>query len=209
MASAFAQGLTSNPEGPEVVHLRVSFTKEYDGDSGLVYMFQRWYSAETGTFMSEAPYPQWREHSYIAFAINPIQASDPLGLELVPIAPGDVPSDTPVPPDYDPDTWQPFRNPKLGVPPGREIEFKDPSGNRWCPHPEDGDHYPYWGVRRKGSKKWINIPSRPGDPILKPDPAPYWGPTGKDLLPLLLIPPLLTPVPGDEVIIYGAIRCLA
>jgi RHS repeat-associated protein len=39
-------------------------TKEYDGDTGLVYMYQRWYSAETGTFMSCAPYPVMMEHRY-------------------------------------------------------------------------------------------------------------------------------------------------
>jgi len=38
--------------------------KDYDGDSGLVYMYQRWYSGETGTFMSSAPYPAMVEHRY-------------------------------------------------------------------------------------------------------------------------------------------------
>ena len=53
----------SVPEA-EVVHYGHSFTKEYDGDSGLVYMYQRWYSGETGTFMSSAPYPAMVEHRY-------------------------------------------------------------------------------------------------------------------------------------------------
>jgi RHS repeat-associated protein len=44
-------------------------TKEYDGDTGLVYMYQRWYSAETGTFMSSAPFPVMMEHRY-GFAEN-------------------------------------------------------------------------------------------------------------------------------------------
>ena len=69
MASAFAQGLTSNPEGPEVVHLRVSFTKELNGDTGLTYMYQRWFRPETGTFMSSAPYPVMMEHRF-GFAVN-------------------------------------------------------------------------------------------------------------------------------------------
>jgi RHS repeat-associated protein len=32
-------------------------TKEYDGDAGLVYMYQRWYQPELGVFLSQAPYP--------------------------------------------------------------------------------------------------------------------------------------------------------
>jgi RHS repeat-associated protein len=44
-------------------------TKELDGDTGLVYMYQRWYSPETGTFMSSAPYPVTMEHRY-GFADN-------------------------------------------------------------------------------------------------------------------------------------------
>ena len=33
--------------------MRHSFTKELDGDTGLVYMMQRWYFPETGTFVSQ------------------------------------------------------------------------------------------------------------------------------------------------------------
>jgi RHS repeat-associated protein len=44
-------------------------TKELDGDTGLVYMYQRWYAPETGTFMSSAPYPVTMEHRY-GFAEN-------------------------------------------------------------------------------------------------------------------------------------------
>jgi RHS repeat-associated protein len=54
-------------------------TKEYDGDTGLVYMYQRWYSAETGTFMTSAPYPVMMEHRY-GFAENqPESMIDPNG----------------------------------------------------------------------------------------------------------------------------------
>jgi hypothetical protein len=38
-----------------VVHFEASFTKELDSDTGLEYMYQRWYSPETGTFMNSAP----------------------------------------------------------------------------------------------------------------------------------------------------------
>lgn len=37
-------------------------TKNYDSDVELVYMFQRWYLPETGTFLSSAPYPPMMEH---------------------------------------------------------------------------------------------------------------------------------------------------
>jgi len=50
--------------------------KDYDGDSGLVYMYQRWYSAETGTFMSSAPYPPSIEHRYGFAATAPGQHVD-------------------------------------------------------------------------------------------------------------------------------------
>jgi RHS repeat-associated protein len=54
-------------------------TKELDGDTGLVYMYQRWYSPETGTFMSSAPYPVTMEHRY-GFAENrPVSVVDPDG----------------------------------------------------------------------------------------------------------------------------------
>jgi len=71
----------SNPEGPEVVHLRVSFTKELDGDTGLVYMYQRWYSGETGTFMSSAPRRVYREHRFSVARQHPVQRVDPFGTE--------------------------------------------------------------------------------------------------------------------------------
>src|SRR5690606_26143592 len=44
-------------------------TKNYDSDVELVYMFQRWYLPETGTFLSSAPYPQEKEHRF-GFAEN-------------------------------------------------------------------------------------------------------------------------------------------
>jgi RHS repeat-associated protein len=54
-------------------------TKELDGDTGLVYMHQRWYAPETGTFMSSAPYPVTMEHRYGFAAQNPIYFADPFG----------------------------------------------------------------------------------------------------------------------------------
>jgi RHS repeat-associated protein len=54
-------------------------TKELDGDTGLVYMYQRWYAPETGTFMSSAPYPVTMEHRYGFAESNPVMGSDPKG----------------------------------------------------------------------------------------------------------------------------------
>jgi RHS repeat-associated protein len=64
VATSISQG-----EELEVVHFKSSFTKELDGDTGLVYMYQRWHAPETGTFMSSAPYPVMMEHRY-GFAEN-------------------------------------------------------------------------------------------------------------------------------------------
>jgi RHS repeat-associated protein len=65
-------------------------TKELDGDTGLVYMHQRWYAPETGTFMSPAPYPVMREHRY-GFAENrPGLMVDPDGRFLAAIVGGAV-----------------------------------------------------------------------------------------------------------------------
>ena len=58
-------------------------TKEYDGDTGLVYMYQRWYSPETGTFMSSAPYPVMKEHRYGFAESAPLTATDPRGEMLM------------------------------------------------------------------------------------------------------------------------------
>lgn len=80
-APARAHSPASNPEGSGVVHLRHPFTKEYDGDVGLVYMYSRWYSPEAGLFMATAPQPRYREHPY-SFAIQrPTYGVDPAGRE--------------------------------------------------------------------------------------------------------------------------------
>jgi len=56
-------------------------TKELDGDTGLVYMYQRWYSGETGTFMSSAPRRVYREHRFSVARQHPVQRVDPFGTE--------------------------------------------------------------------------------------------------------------------------------
>jgi len=54
-------------------------TKEWDGDVGLVYMYQRWYSAQFSSFLACAPYPAFLEHGY-AFALQrPTVSKDPSG----------------------------------------------------------------------------------------------------------------------------------
>lgn len=54
-------------------------TKNTDPDTGLVYMYQRWYLPETGTFLSKAPRPTWMEHGW-GFALNaPPTSFDPDG----------------------------------------------------------------------------------------------------------------------------------
>jgi len=54
-------------------------TKNTDPDTGYVYMYQRWYNPETGTFLSKAPYPAEIEHQYGFTANNPIRRVDPRG----------------------------------------------------------------------------------------------------------------------------------
>ena len=54
-------------------------TKEFDGDVGLVYMYQRWYMPETGTFMSRAPYPPMMERPYVHSESDPVNFADPNG----------------------------------------------------------------------------------------------------------------------------------
>lgn len=54
-------------------------TKEYDMDTHLVYMYQRWYSPEQGVFLSSAPAEAYLE-SRFGFATNyPIGLADPEG----------------------------------------------------------------------------------------------------------------------------------
>jgi RHS repeat-associated protein len=57
-------------------------TKEYDGDSGLVYMYQRWYQPELGVFMSQAPYPPTAEHQYNFAKQLPALVVDPDGRKI-------------------------------------------------------------------------------------------------------------------------------
>jgi RHS repeat-associated protein len=54
-------------------------TKEYDGDAGLVYMYQRWYQPELGIFLSQAPYPPEQEHQYSFAKSNSVLRIDPKG----------------------------------------------------------------------------------------------------------------------------------
>jgi RHS repeat-associated protein len=54
-------------------------TKEFNGDTGLTYMYQRWYLPETGTFLSKAPYPPMREHNYTFVRQSPALYIDPWG----------------------------------------------------------------------------------------------------------------------------------
>jgi RHS repeat-associated protein len=54
-------------------------TKEVDGDTGNLYMYQRWYQPELGIFMSQAPYPPHKEHPYSFALQNPIVNYDTSG----------------------------------------------------------------------------------------------------------------------------------
>ncbi len=54
-------------------------SKEVDGDTGLVYMHQRWYQHNAATFISSAPYPPYMEHRY-GFSVNyPVGLTDVSG----------------------------------------------------------------------------------------------------------------------------------
>jgi len=54
-------------------------TKAYDVHSGAYYMYQRWYSPETGTFMSNAPFEPMTEHPYGFANYSPAAYIDPSG----------------------------------------------------------------------------------------------------------------------------------
>jgi RHS repeat-associated protein len=56
-------------------------TKNYDGDSGLIYMYQRWYQPELGTFLSQAPMPVQMEHAYTFASSSPVNGLDVLGMK--------------------------------------------------------------------------------------------------------------------------------
>jgi len=55
-------------------------TKEWDGDVGLVYMYQRWYSPEVGALYGSAPLPPMMEHRFAALGSNPISFIDSTGM---------------------------------------------------------------------------------------------------------------------------------
>ncbi len=55
-------------------------TKEIDGDTGLTYMYQRWYQSELGMFASEAPLPAFSEHEYEFGKASPTLYIDTNGL---------------------------------------------------------------------------------------------------------------------------------
>ncbi|MBI5154923.1 hypothetical protein HZA57_06775, partial [Candidatus Poribacteria bacterium] len=54
-------------------------TKEEDADTGLVYMYHRWYAAELGMFASAAPVRPQFEHPFSFASGNPAGSSDPRG----------------------------------------------------------------------------------------------------------------------------------
>ncbi len=62
-------------------------TKEYDEGIGLVYMFQRWYNPEIGSFSSAAPFAPHFEHPYGFTYQNPVRWLDPRG-EMAPMLVG-------------------------------------------------------------------------------------------------------------------------
>ena len=54
-------------------------TKELDSDTGLVYMYQRWYLPKVGIFVSMAPYPPHVESQYGFAMQSPARYFDPRG----------------------------------------------------------------------------------------------------------------------------------
>ena len=61
--------------------MRHSFTKELVGETGLVYMYQRWYLPEVGVFASRSPYGPRREPPYLYANQNPCLFLDSNGKE--------------------------------------------------------------------------------------------------------------------------------
>jgi len=55
-------------------------SKEYDGDSQLVYMYQRWYNPELGLFSAASPFPGFMEKPFVFARSSPIMTVDPTGL---------------------------------------------------------------------------------------------------------------------------------
>jgi RHS repeat-associated protein len=68
-------------------------TKAYDGDIGLVYMYQRWYNGETGAFVSADPFSPDYQDRFVFVRNSPVGKRDPVGWDIVgPDGPeGDVP----------------------------------------------------------------------------------------------------------------------
>jgi RHS repeat-associated protein len=56
-------------------------TKEIDGGTGLMYMYQRHYIPEYGQFMSRAPYGPMMEEEYVFAASEPPRNIDPIGMD--------------------------------------------------------------------------------------------------------------------------------
>jgi RHS repeat-associated protein len=54
-------------------------TKEFSDDTGLTYMYQRWYLPEVGVFTSKATIPPYAEDHYTFGLQNPLVQIDPLG----------------------------------------------------------------------------------------------------------------------------------
>lgn len=54
-------------------------TKEFDVDTGLVYMYHRWYLPESSGFASNAPYPTFLEHPFTFALQRPTSIFDPTG----------------------------------------------------------------------------------------------------------------------------------
>jgi len=64
-------------------------SKEYEGDSQLVYSFSRWQNTETASFLSRAPYPPSMKSPYSFASHNPVSVIDPSGELPFPTCPVD------------------------------------------------------------------------------------------------------------------------
>ena len=64
-----------------MVHLRHYFTKELVGETGLVFMYQRWYLPEVGVFnQKDKLVSKYGGNRYAWGPMNPVVAFDPNGL---------------------------------------------------------------------------------------------------------------------------------
>jgi RHS repeat-associated protein len=55
-------------------------TKEYDGDVGMYYFWQRWYSSYYSLFVIRSPFDPTDEYPHVYCENNPVSYMDPLGL---------------------------------------------------------------------------------------------------------------------------------